>query len=114
MRNFKKLITSIVEQHDKSINSNFYLDIESDSNAVMDLSIERHGNEVIVCQYYHQRGDLMRDPEVRFRIEDGEWQPISYRIDALNAYEYSTEGLDIDDTLEMWARNLQSQGFTSD
>jgi hypothetical protein len=54
----------------------------------------------------------MRDPEVRFRVEsNGEWTPIAYRIDALNSYEYSTEGLDIDDVLETWAENLRAQGF---
>jgi hypothetical protein len=112
---FRDVITSIVTQHGESIDSEFYLDIDSGSSAVMDLSIERHGNELIISQYYLQRGDLMRDPEVRFRVEpDSNWTPISYRIDALNAYEYSSEGLDIDDVLEMWARNLHSQGFLDD
>lgn len=112
MVKFKNIITSIVNQHDEPIDSDFHLEIESDSDAIMDLSIERHGDELTVCQYYLQRGDLMRDPEVRFRVEsDGKWTPISYRIDALNAYEYSTEGLDIDDVLKTWAENLRAQGF---
>jgi len=109
---FRNVISSIVTQHDESIDHDFHLDIESGSDAIMDLSIERHGDELIICQYYLQRGDLMRDPEVRFRVEsDGKWTPISYRIDALNAYEYSIEGLDIDDVLETWAENLRAQGF---
>jgi hypothetical protein len=109
---FRKTIVEIVQSNDFSTDSDFFLDIESNSDAIMDLSIERHGDELTVCQYYLQRGDLMRDPEVRFRAEsNGEWTPISYRIDALNAYEYSTEGLDIDDVLETWAENLRAQGF---
>jgi hypothetical protein len=110
--NFRNIITSIVTQHGESIDSDFYLDIESGSDSIMDLCIERHGNELIICQYYLQRGDLMRDPQIRLRVEpDGKWTPFSYRIDPLNAYEYSSEGLDIDDVLETWAQNLQSQGF---
>lgn len=69
MVNFRNIITSIVNQHGESIDSDFHLDIESDSDAIMDLSIARHGDELIICQYYLQRGDLMRDPEVRFRVE---------------------------------------------
>jgi len=48
---FKQTIISIVNQHGESIDSDFALDIDADSNAVMDLSIERHGDELIVCQY---------------------------------------------------------------
>jgi hypothetical protein len=54
----------------------------------------------------------MRDPEVSFRIEaDGTWTSVSYRIDALDTYEYSTEGVPIDDMLDVWAENLRAQGF---
>jgi hypothetical protein len=54
----------------------------------------------------------MRDPEVTFRIEsDDEWTPVSYRVDPLDTYEYSTEGVPIDDMLDIWAHNLQMQGF---
>ncbi len=112
MVKFKNVITSIVNQHGESIDSDFHLDIESDSDVIMNLSIERRSDELTACQYYLQRGDLMRDPEIRLRVEpDAEWTPISYRIDALNAHEYSTEGLDIDDVLETWAENLRAQGF---
>jgi hypothetical protein len=54
----------------------------------------------------------MRDPEVTFRIEsDDELTPVSYRVDPLDTYEYSTEGVPIDEMLEIWAENLQMQGF---
>ena len=112
MKRFRDTITSIVNQHGESIDSDFYLDIESGSDSIMDLSIERHGDELIVCQYYIQRGDLMRDPELTFRIEaDGTWTPVSYRVDALDTYEYSTEGVPIGDMLGIWAENLRMQGF---
>ena len=104
-----------MNQHGEPIDSDFYLDIDAESDAIMDLSIERHGDELIVCQYYIQRGDLMRDPEVTFRLEaDGEWTPVSYRVDPLNTYEYSTDGVPIDDMLDVWAENLQMQGFVED
>ncbi len=112
MKNFRDTIISIVNQHGESINSDFYLDVDAENDAVMDLSIERHGGELVVCQYYIQYGDLMRDPEVSFRIEaNGTWTPVSYRIDALDTYEYSTEGVPIDDMLDVWAENLRMQGL---
>ena len=110
MTDFKQTIISTVNQHGESIDSDFALDIDADSNAVMDLNIERHGNELIVCQYYYQRGDLMRDPEVRFRVEADEWVPISYRQDP-SVRQYSADGTEIAEYLQTWARNLQSQGF---
>ena len=115
MKNFRDTIISIVNQNGESIESDFYVDVDAENDAVMDLSIERHGDELIVCQYYIQRGDLMRDPEVTFRIEaDGTWTPMSYRVDPLNTYEYSTEGIPIDDMLDMWAENLRMQGFVDE
>jgi hypothetical protein len=102
MKNFRDTIISIVNQNGESIESDFYVDVDAENDAVMDLSIERHGDELIVCQYYIQRGDLMRDPEVTFRIEaDGTWTPVSYRVDPLNTYEYSTEGVPIGDMLDV-------------
>jgi hypothetical protein len=104
-----------VNQNGESIESDFYLEVDAENEAVMDLSIERHGDELIVCQYYIQRGDLMRDPEVTFRIEaDGTWTPMSYRVDPLNTYEYSTEGVPIGDMLDMWAENLRMQGLVDE
>jgi hypothetical protein len=108
--NFKNTIISIVNKYGESIeNEDLYVDIDVE-DPIENLSIERHRNELIVCQYYEQNRDLMRDPEVKFRVEEnGEWTPISYRIDGVGAYEYSTEGLEISDTLETWAVNLRDQ-----
>jgi hypothetical protein len=109
MSNFKSVIISIVESHGESIeNEDLYLDIEAESDAIENLSIERHGTELIVCQYYTQRADLMRDPEVRFRIEGDEWMPVEYRQDP-HTREYCTDGLEVSDTLETWAVNLREQ-----
>ena len=110
MADFRQTVTSIVNQHGESIDSDFYLDIDAESDAMMDLSIERHGDELIVCQYYHQRGDLMRDPEVRFRVEADECVPVSYRQDP-SVRQCSADGIEIAEYLQTWARNLQSQGF---
>lgn len=110
MEYFKQTITSIVESHGESIeDEDLYLDIESGSEAIEDLSIERHDGELIVCQYYIQRGDYMRDPEVRFRIEDdGEWIPVRFRSDP-NTYQFSFQGLEITSFLKTWAVKLEGQ-----
>lgn len=39
---------------------------------------------------------------------------MSYRVDSLDTYEYSTEGVPIDEMLGMWAENLRARGFTDD
>jgi hypothetical protein len=51
----------------------------------------------------------MRDPEIRFEIEeDGSWKPVSYRLDP-SVYKYCGDGLDLDDLLEAWSTNLEEQ-----
>jgi len=99
MASFREMITSIVQEQEESIKNGFSVDIKPDEQAVESLSIERRENELIVCQYYDQRGDLMRDPEVRFRIEDDEWIPISYRQDP-SVRQCSTDGIEIAEYLQ--------------
>jgi hypothetical protein len=78
-----------------------------------DLTIEKISQEptkLSVSQTYTQRGDLMRDPEVVFRIEDETWVPIEFRQDP-QFYEYDENGLNIEGFLEQWGSNLRKQGF---
>jgi len=115
MKNFRDTIIFIVNQHGESIESDFYVGVDAENDAVMHLSIERHSDELTAYQCYIQRGDLIRDPEVTFRIKpDGTWTPVAYRIDALDTYEYSTEGVPICDTLDGWVENLRMQGFVGE
>ena len=110
MEYFKQVVKRIVDSNGESLeNEDLYLDIESGSDAIENLSIERHDDELIVCQYYIQNGDYMRVPEVRFRIEDyGEWLPVRYRMDP-NTYQYSPKGLEITNVLSVLAVNLEEQ-----
>jgi len=89
-------------------------EIPSDqTSADMDLTIEKiRDNEISVAHYYQQRGDLMRDPEIVYRIDDsGEWTAIEYRQDP-GIYQRDQTGLpDVEDFAETWSENLQRQGF---
>ena len=78
--------------------------------ADMDLTIEKvRDNEISVAHYYTQRGDLMRDPEIVYRIEDGNWIPVEYTQDP-GIYQRDETGLETEFP-QIWDRNLRRQGF---
>ena len=109
MKQFKIVIKAIIDSNGGDIdNEDLYLDIKPEDDCVEDLSIERQNDELIVCQYHTQRGDLMRDPEVRFDISDESWTVIEYRNDP-HTHQVDSSGLDIDDFLTLWATNLENQ-----
>jgi len=62
MTTFRKVIERIVEQQGKSLESDFSVDVNPDEEAIENLSIEKQGEILIVCQYSTKRGDIMRDP----------------------------------------------------
>jgi len=107
---FKEVVEEIVEEYGSDLsNENIYIRIEAEQKHIEDLSVERNNQEIIVTQFYTKNGDLMRDPEVRFQIqEDGSWKPVSYRLDP-SVYQYCGDGLDLDDVLSTWATNLEEQ-----
>jgi hypothetical protein len=77
---------------------------------VMDLTVEKVGkNRLSVAHYWERRGDLMRDPEIVFAVENG-WTPIRYRQDPRFALA-DENGLDIEDFVSQWDNNLRRQGF---
>lgn len=83
-----------------------------------DLVIEKTGHDSIsVAQYYEQRGDLMADPDIVFRvIETGvhgeDWIPIEYTHHGLGKYNYSESGLPhLSGFIKTWDRALKRQGF---
>lgn len=87
--------------------------IEIDGVTFMDLTIEKIGDEKLsVAHYYTQRGDLMSDPEIVFKITDESWVPVRYTSHP-GVHQYSEFGLgqDVRDFIEEWNINLLSQGF---
>ena len=64
--------------------------IKLEVHGFMPLSIEFIGIGprglplISVLHYYEQHGDICRDPDMEFEIDqDGKWHPISYRQDSI-------------------------------
>lgn len=88
---------------------------------------DHNGNPVYgMMQWYVQNGDLMRDPDMTFSVNEstGSVLPLSYQLDALAVYQevfrrnsagqlmYSKRLLiDLDEFLWSWLKNLSEQGF---
>jgi len=107
--------------------------IKLEVEGFMPLSIEYIGTGprglplVSVMHFYEQHGDLMRDPDMEFEIDDqGEWHPISYRQDSLGGMIQEAVFQDPDTGkvlirpklvrelktfMRTWSRNLDEQGF---
>jgi hypothetical protein len=85
----------------------------------MPLHVENIGNDCIsVSHTYEQNGDLMRDPEVVFKLIDGRFAlPVYFRNDGagIETGSYWDEEIVPDESLSsfcrMWFRNLKDQGF---
>ena len=90
------------------INENYTIESET----YEDLTIEKIDDDLIsVAHYYKQRMDLMRDPEIVFRIEEsGDWTPIEYQQDP-GIYQRDLSGLSLNGFVEQWDKNLENQGF---
>ena len=89
------------------VNENYTVEVDG----YEDLTIEKiDEDEVSVAHHYVQRGDLMCDPEIVFRVKDGEWTPIEYTQHP-SIYQKDAEGLDIGGFVDTWDRNLRDQGF---
>ena len=81
------------------------------------------GDIVSFSHTYEQNGDIMRDPEVTFLIQDGIWQPMSYQLDKLGIYQEVlvwAEGrllknppqyASLCEFAKLWGSNLKAQGF---
>ena len=106
--------------------------IKIDVEGFMPLSIEFIGTGprglplISVVHVYEQHGDIIRDPEMEFEIdEEGIWHPISYRQDSLGMMQeaifYDSRSGDVKIRLYLlrdlkqfsktWSRNLDEQGF---
>lgn len=77
-----------------------------------------HADLISVAHYYEQEGDLMRDPDIVFKLPaglHGEWLPISYRQDGLGINRDLTTSRrlqrDCASFCRDWNTNLNDQGF---
>jgi hypothetical protein len=80
---------------------------------------------VSVCHYGEQNGDLMRDPEMCFEIDQaGDWHPTYFRTDYMGieqnavykgddgrAYHYPRLVKQLKSFAKTWSKNLKEQGF---
>ena len=119
-------IASILKAHrlftDFTTCEEFHVKIEH--SPYMPLTIERHGPQVIVAHYFKQNGDLVPDPDMEFELgPDSLWYPVAIQF-AIGTYRrcfYETpsgqsvinqrERLGQRRFSDMWARNLNAQGF---
>lgn len=106
--------------------------LKIEAEGFMPLSVEYIGIGlrrlplVSVMHYYEQNGDLMRDPDMEFEIDQqGEWHPISYRQDSLGmlleaVFQDPDTGKvlvrpklvrELKTFMRTWSRNLAEQGF---
>jgi hypothetical protein len=81
---------------------------------------------ISVLHYYEQHGDICRDPDMEFEIDqDGKWNPISYRQDSIGMMQEAvfidsgTGDVKVRPKLvrelkrfaRQWSDNLDEQGF---
>lgn len=84
--------------------------IKVNVDGFMPLVIEKCGEQRLSVAHYHrQQGDLMRDPEVVFLIENEEWAPIEYYQDPA-IHQQNSSGIEMDEFLTTWNSNIRKQG----
>lgn len=95
-----------VEEMD--VNENYTVE----SEGFEDLVIEKVNDDYLsVMQYYTQRGDMMRDPEIVFDVSGDEWTAVMYRQDP-TIHRRDEDGLpEATAFSEQWSENLRAQGF---
>jgi hypothetical protein len=83
------------------------------SQGYHELTVEKIGSDRLsVAHYYTQRGDLMRNPEIVFRIgESDSWTAVEYRQDDCGIYQRDESGLNMSEFIKQWDENLENQGF---
>jgi len=89
------------------VNENYTVEVDGYEN----LTIEKIGDDRVSVGHYHTyRGDLMSDPEVVFVVDSGDWRPVRFTQHPL-AHDHDESGLDLDEFLSTWNKNLRNQGF---
>ena len=89
-----------------------HIEIEPQSDAMMPLTIEKIGSDrLAVSHHYIQRGDVMYDPEIVFRLSGDNWVPIRYTQHP-HIHQYNEDGLtQVTEFIEDWDQTLRSQGY---
>jgi len=99
-------------------NEEFYAKLES--KGFMPLHLERIWSNTSVPRFslmhtYIQNGDVMRDPDIEFELENGAIYCVSYRQDNMEIMREfdraSVEAMDADRFMKDWLRNIKNQGF---
>ena len=116
-RNFAKLFPEIASREYR------YLSMEA-GEAMMPLHLEWIDTDVIAVSHtYTQNGDLMRDPEMTFRVdrEKGTMEPLTFRQDgSIQIYQevYPEPGKwipklhrDLNTFAQQWLKNISEQGY---
>ena len=111
MKKIKQILKykGINDAEQMEINENYTIE----SDIYEDLTIEKIDDDLIsVAQTYTQRMELMRDPEIVFRVDErGDWTPIEYQQDDMGIYQRDLSGLSLNGFVEQWDQNLENQGF---
>jgi hypothetical protein len=90
-----------------AVNESYTIEVEG----YEDLTIEKIGpDRLSVAHHYIQRGDLMCDPEIVFRVKEGKWIPIRYTQHP-RVHLYDPEGIEVEAFVIQWSENLREQGF---
>lgn len=91
--------------------------VKYESNGYEDLVIEKVGEEEYsIAHYYLKNGDMMRDPELTFAVENNGIVPITFLQDDMGVY-YRVEDVskeiveDLKEFLSIWFSNITSQGY---
>jgi phosphoribosylformylglycinamidine (FGAM) synthase PurS component len=110
METVKKVLRNLGFESVEDVPMHDYWEVEVPG--YMDLTIERVAdNHISVSHNYLQNGDVMRDPEIVFEIENTHWKPIEYVQDPMIA-QYDPDGLDqVESFASQWGDNLKQQGF---
>ena len=106
--------------------------IKLEVHGFMPLSIEFIGTGprglplISVMHFYEQHGDICRDPDMEFEIDqDGNWHPVSYRQDSIGMMQLAVfvdSGMgevkvrprlvrELKRFARQWSNNLAEQGF---
>ena len=127
-RTMQEVISKLAEKHGLDLmaqEARLRLDMEGFDRLV----IEKIATHLVgVGHYYEQRGDLVADPEIVFFISDIGWVPteITQVLGGHRIYSIVADGgqdvavidprrqADLASFAEMWARNIESQGWLED
>lgn len=119
---FQTTIEKLLSAHNLLENFHAQLDfhVRFDMSGYQRLVIERHGELISVAHYFEQNGDLIPDPDVELHYPT--WTPtaITQAIGYRREKFIERDGRTLVDTrfdrevssfLNMWARNIQAQGW---